>query len=519
MRWEPVIGLEVHVQLATRSKLFSSSAVDFGAPPNTRASAVDIALPGVLPVLNGEAVRMAVLFGLAVDARVARRSVFARKNYFYPDLPRGYQISQYEEPLVQGGHISFQLPDGEQKETPLVRAHLEEDAGKSLHDRFADCTAIDLNRAGVPLLEIVTAPAMHSAAEAVACLRGLHSLVCALEICDGDMSQGSLRCDVNVSLRPAGETTLGVRTETKNLNSFRFVERAILGEIARQTEILESGGQVRQQTRLYDELRDESRPMRSKEEEQDYRYFPDPDLLPLCIEEEEIEHLRNSLPELPRARCARLARQYSLGEKEAAALAADRDTADFFERGMQHCGHARSLANWICGELTAWLHRHDCAIADAPVAPRELAQLVERIADGTISGKIAKEVFADLWQEAGEKQGEGVREKQGEKQEAGEVESQAESQEGQRVDALIERKGLRQLSDDALLTALVEETLDRHAEQLRKYRAAPAEKRKRMLGFFVGQAMKQSGGKANPEQLNRILVQRLEREEGEAGGS
>jgi len=322
----------------------------------------------------------------------------------------------------------------------------------------------------------------------VACLRCLHSLVCALEICDGDMSQGSLRCDVNVSLRPAGETTLGERTETKNLNSFRFVERAILGEIARQTEILESGGRVRRETRLYDELRDESRPMRSKEEEQDYRYFPDPDLLPLQIAEEEIERLRDALPELPAARCARLVLQYSLGEREAAALAADRDTANFFEQGMQDCGHAKALANWICGELTAWLHRHDCAIADAPVAARDLAQLVERIADGTISGKIAKEVFADLWQG-----------------------------EGESVDALIERKGLRQLSDDAALTALVLETLDRHAEQVRKYRAAPAEKRKRMLGFFVGQAMRQSGGKANPEQLNRILAERLDREAGEDG--
>ena len=478
-QWEPVIGIEVHVQLATRTKLFSASPTAFGAPPNRQAGMVDIALPGTLPVPNAAAVRMAVLFGLAVEGEVARRSVFARKNYFYPDLPRGYQVSQYEAPIVSGGHIIAPLPDGGTCELRLTRAHLEEDAGKSLHEQFPEQTAVDLNRAGVPLLEIVSEPELHSAQEAAACLRCLHSLVCHLGICDGNMAQGSLRCDVNVSLRPAGTAALGERTEIKNINSFRFVEKSILGEIERQREILETGGRIVRETRLYDAQRNETRPMRSKEAESDYRYFPDPDLLPLVLEEEEIERIYAELPELPAAKRERLAQEYALDAKLTAFLAADRALADYFEETAQACGDARRAANWIMVELAARLHQDGLPIGDSPVSAAQLAGLLRRIADGTISGKIAKTVFDAMWAGEGE------------------------------ADAIIAARGLEQMTDSGAIESLVQEVVNAHPEQVAKYRAAAPEKRKRMLGFFVGQVMQRSAGRAEPAQVNALLVARL----------
>jgi len=477
--WEPVIGLEVHVQLATRSKLFSRSPTAFGALPNTQAGMVDIALPGTLPVPNFAAIHMAVLFGLAVEGRVANRSVFARKNYFYPDLPRGYQISQYEAPIVQGGYLVVPLPDGGTCEVRFVRAHLEEDAGKSLHEQFPGQTAVDLNRAGMPLLEIVSEPDMHNAEEAVACLRCLHSLVCNLGICDGNMAQGSLRCDVNVSLRPSGTATLGERTEIKNINSFRFVEKAILGEIDRQREILETGGCIVRETRLYDADRDETRPMRSKEMESDYRYFPDPDLLPLVLSEEEIENIRADLPELPAAKRERLAQEYSLDNKTAAFFAADRALADYFEETAKASGDAKRTANWIMVELAARLHQDDVSIGDSPVSARQLAELLRRVADGTISGKIAKAVFAAMWAGEGD------------------------------ADTIIAAQGLRQVTDSDALEVLVQGVVDAHPGQTAKYRAAPPEKQKRMLGFFVGQVMQRSKGRADPAQVNALLIEKL----------
>ncbi len=477
--WEPVIGIEVHVQLATQTKLFSVSPTIFGAPPNAQAGMVDIALPGTLPVPNAAAVRMAVLFGLAVEGRVARRSIFARKNYFYPDLPRGYQISQYEAPIVEGGHLVVPLPDGDICEVCLTRAHLEEDAGKSLHEQFPGQTAIDLNRAGMPLLEIVSEPEMHSAGQAVACLRFLHSLVCHLGICDGNMAEGSLRCDVNVSLRPSGAEALGERTEIKNINSFRFVEKAIVGEIDRQQKILEAGGHIVLETRLYDADRNETRPMRSKEMESDYRYFPDPDLLPLVLTDEEIEHIRTELPELPAAKRERLTQEYQLDKKTAAFLAADRALADYFEEAATASGDAKRAANWIMVELSARLHQDDLSIGDSPVSAAQLAGLLRRIADGTISGKIAKTVFGAMWMGEGE------------------------------ADTVIATRDLKQVTDSGAIETLVQEVVDAHPEQTAKYRAAPPEKQKRMLGFFVGQVMQRSEGRADPSQVNTVLVNKL----------
>ena len=476
MQWEPVIGLEIHAQLSTRSKIFSGAPTAYGAEPNTQACLIDLGFPGVLPVLNEEAVRLAVRFGLAIGATVSRRSIFARKNYFYPDLPKGYQISQYEEPVVVGGSLEIHPEGGASKRVGITRAHLEEDAGKSLHEDFQGMTGIDLNRAGTPLLEIVSEPDLRSAREAVAYMKALHVLVRYLRICDGNMQEGSFRCDANVSVRPLGEARFGTRTEIKNLNSFRFVERAVQFEIERQIEVLESGGEVVQETRLYDPDRDETRPMRTKEEANDYRYFPDPDLLPLVIPEAMVESERASLPELPEARKARFVGEYGLKEADAMQLAFDRDTADYFEAVAATCGDARLAANWVNGELAAGLNREGLDIACSPVSPERLGGLLRRVADGTISGKIAKQVFERMWTD------------------------------GEEADAIIEREGLRQITDTGALEALVESVIAANPKQVEQYRAGKT----KLLGFFVGQVMKATQGKADPGLVNRLLKERLE---------
>ena len=480
MQWETVIGLEVHAQLATRSKIFSGASTAYGAQPNTQACAVDLGLPGVLPVLNEAAVRMAAMFGLAIDATVAPRSIFARKNYFYPDLPKGYQISQYEQPIVAGGVVDIELDDGRSKRIRVTRAHLEEDAGKSLHEDFHGMTGIDLNRAGTPLLEIVSEPDMRSAAEAVAYLRKLHQLVRYLGVCDGNMQEGSFRCDANVSVRPLGDNRLGTRAELKNLNSFRFIERAINFEVERQVELLEGGGQVVQETRLYDPELDETRSLRGKEEANDYRYFPDPDLLPVEVSPELLDELRQSMPELPDARRRRFESSYGLGGADAAALTASRPLADYYEDCAGAAGGEYKLAaNWVMGEVAAALNRADSDISECPVEATALARLITRVADGTISGKIAKTVFEAMWQGEGD------------------------------VDAIIESRGLRQVSDTSALASLVEDAVSAHPEQAAQYRAG----KQKLLGFFVGQVMKATQGKANPAELNRLLKERLERDE------
>ena len=487
--WQAVIGLEVHARLRTRSKLFSGASASYGAAPNTQACAVDLGLPGVLPVLNREAVRMAVRFGLAVGARIASHCVFARKNYFYPDLPKGYQISQYEDPITQGGAIVVAAGEAAPRRIGFIRAHLEEDAGRSVHEGFGGDTGIDLNRAGTPLLEIVTEPALHGAAEAAACMRTIHTLVRWLGICDGNMQEGSLRCDANVSVRAAGAETLGVRTEIKNVNSFRFVERAIGYEIERQIDLLESGGEVVQETRLYDPDRHETRPMRGKEEADDYRYFPDPDLLPVAVDEAFVDEVRAGLPELPDARRARFAAAYRLGAAEAAQLVASRETADYFEAAAQAAGSpeaARLAAGWVVGELAGALHRDGRRIDDAPVGAGRLGRLVRRIADGTISGRIAKTVFEAMWASDG----------------------------AEEPDAIIAARGLRQVTDAGAIERLVDAVLDAHPAQVAQYLGG-AEK---VLGFFVGQVMKRSGGKANPRQANETLRGRLAARRGEGAG-
>ncbi|WP_448507634.1 Asp-tRNA(Asn)/Glu-tRNA(Gln) amidotransferase subunit GatB [Immundisolibacter sp.] len=469
--WETVIGLEVHCQLATRSKLFSGAATAFGAEPNTQACAVDLALPGVLPVLNREAVAMAVKFGLAIGAQIAPRSVFARKNYFYPDLPKGYQISQYELPIVADGHLDIPLPDGTSKRIGITRAHLEEDAGKSLHEDFHGLTGIDLNRAGTPLVEIVSEPELSSAAEAVAYLKKLHALVRYLEISDANMQEGSFRCDANVSVRRVGDSKLGTRAEIKNINSFRFVERAINVEIERQIELLESGGQVVQETRLYDAERNETRAMRSKEEANDYRYFPDPDLLPIEVSEAWVEQLRAQLPELPQARQARFVARYGLSDYDAGLLTAERELADYFEATLAGGAEPKLAANWINGELAAALNRDDLPITAAPISPAALGGLLGRIADQTLSGKLAKDVFAAMWQGEGD------------------------------ADAIIEARGLKQITDTGAIEAAVRQVLAANPEQVEQLRAG----KDKVLGFLVGQVMKATGGKANPAQVNSLL--------------
>ncbi|GMV30255.1 MAG: aspartyl/glutamyl-tRNA(Asn/Gln) amidotransferase subunit B [Rhodanobacteraceae bacterium] len=474
--WQAVIGLEIHAQLNTASKLFSGAATAYGAEPNTQASLVDCALPGTLPVPNREAVRKAIQFGLAVGATIARQSVFARKNYFYPDLPKGYQISQYEQPVVGEGRLQVRVDDGRTIDVVIQRAHLEEDAGKSVHDAFHAETGIDLNRAGTPLLEIVSAPVMHSAAEAVAYMRTVHTLVRWLGICDGNMQEGSFRCDCNVSVRRSGETRLGTRTEIKNVNSFRFVEKAIEYEIERQIRALENGERIVQETRLYDPTRHQTRPMRSKETADDYRYFPDPDLPPLTITDADIDRERAALPELPQARRARYVTDLGLPEADADQLCSDRATSDYFEAVLGAVpGQAKLCANWVLGEVAAKINEAALDITAANVTASALAQLLTRLRDGSISGKIAKDVFAAMWD------GEGS------------------------ADAIIEARGLRQISDTGALAAVIDAVLAEHPAQVADYRGG----NEKLLQFFVGQTMKRTRGQANPQQLNELLKQKL----------
>ena len=474
--WETVIGLEIHAQLATRSKIFSGSPTAYGAPPNTQADLVDLGYPGVLPVLNAEAVRMVVKLGLAINARIAARSVFARKNYFYPDLPKGYQISQYELPIVGQGALDIVLEDGQARRIGITRAHLEEDAGKSLHEGLPATTGIDLNRAGTPLVEIVSEPDMRSAKEAVAYMKKMHTLVRYLEICDGNMQEGSFRCDANVSVRPAGAVKFGTRAEIKNLNSFRFVERAINFEVARQIELLESGRPVVQETRLYDPDKGETRSMRSKEEANDYRYFPDPDLLPVEVDPALIEAVRATLPELPDQKAARFSRQYGLSPYDAGVLSASRELAEYYEEVVRTTAADPKLAaNWVMGDLAAALNREGLEVSSAKISAARLGELLGRIHDATISGKIAKEVFELMWSE------------------------------GLGADAVIESKGLRQITDSAAIERAIEEVMAKNPAQLAEYRAG----KDKLFGFFVGQVMKATGGKANPAQLNEMLRAKL----------
>jgi aspartyl-tRNA(Asn)/glutamyl-tRNA(Gln) amidotransferase subunit B len=475
--WEVVIGLEIHAQLATQSKIFSGSATAYGAPPNSQANLVDLAYPGVLPVLNAEAVRMAVKFGLSIGAEVARRSVFARKNYFYPDLPKGYQISQYELPVVKQGRLAVMLDDGAVKTIGITRAHLEEDAGKSLHEGLGAASGIDLNRAGTPLLEIVSEPDMRSAKEAVAYMKKIHTLVRYLEICDGNMQEGSFRCDANVSVRPRGREKFGTRAEIKNLNSFRFVEKAIQHEVARQIDVLESGGTVVQETRLYDSDKDETRPMRSKEEANDYRYFPDPDLLPVEIDEAFIDAVRATLPELPDDKAARFAREFGLSPYDAGVLSASREFGGYYESVVTKVGpaHAKLAANSVMSMVSSALNRDNLDISESKVTAADFGDLVLRIVDQTISGKIAKEVFETMWSE------------------------------GKSADTIIEASGLKQITDSGAIEGVIDAVMAANPKQLAEYRSG----KDKLFGFFVGQVMKATEGKANPAQLNELLKIKL----------
>jgi aspartyl-tRNA(Asn)/glutamyl-tRNA(Gln) amidotransferase subunit B len=474
--WETVIGLEIHAQLATRSKIFSGSATAYGAPPNAQASLVDLGYPGVLPVLNAAAVRMAVKLGLAINATIAPTSIFARKNYFYPDLPKGYQISQYELPIVAKGTLDVVLEDGTVKRVGITRAHLEEDAGKSLHEGLPGVTGIDLNRAGTPLVEIVSEPELRSAREAVAYMKKVHTLVRYLEICDGNMQEGSFRCDANVSVRKTGATKFGTRAEIKNLNSFRFVERAINYEVARQIELLEGGGAVVQETRLYDPDKGETRSMRSKEEANDYRYFPDPDLLPVVLDAAFIDSVRATLPELPDHKAARFASQYGLSAYDALVLTASRELADYYEAVVRAVpADAKLAANWVMGELAAALNKENLEVGAAKISAAGLGGLMLRISDQTISGNVAKIVFATMWSS------------------------------GVAADAVIEQHGLRQITDSAAIERVIDEVIGKNPGQLAEYRAG----KDKLFGFFVGQVMKATGGKANPAQLNELLRKKL----------
>ena len=476
MQWETVIGLETHAQLSTRSKIFSGVSTAFGAEPNTQASVIDFALPGVLPVLNRGAVERAIRLGLAVGGKINRRSIFARKNYFYPDLPKGYQISQYEMPVIEGGGLAIRVGDVE-KFVRLTRAHLEEDAGKSLHEDFAGMSGIDLNRAGTPLLEIVSEPDMRSSAEAVAYARTLHALVQWIGICDGNMQEGSFRCDANVSVRPMGSERLGTRCEIKNLNSFRFLERAIEFEVRRQIGLIEDGGRVVQETRLYDPDRDETRSMRSKEDAQDYRYFPDPDLLPLEIADDWVEATRQAMPELPAAMRERFVTDYALAPYDAAVLTGGRDIADFFEAMVRHLPTEPKLcANWLMGEVSARLNREQIGLGAAPVSAQALAGLLARIADGTLSGKMAKEVFDAMWDG------------------------------GDSADALIEQRGLKQISDGGAIEAMVDDVLAANPKSVAEFRSG----KDKAFNALVGQVMKAARGKANPAQVNEVLRRKLD---------
>ncbi|MGB1270726.1 MAG: Asp-tRNA(Asn)/Glu-tRNA(Gln) amidotransferase subunit GatB [Endozoicomonas sp.] len=481
MEWETVIGLEIHVQLATKTKIFSGASTAFGAAPNTQACAVDLGLPGILPVVNEEAINMAIKFGLGIDAEINKVNVFERKNYFYPDLPKGYQTTQLEKPIVGAGHVDITLTDGSTKAIRIHHAHLEEDAGKSLHEDFHGMSGIDLNRAGTPLIEIVTEPDIRSAEEAVAFAKKLHSIVTTLGICDGEMSQGSMRFDVNVSVRPRGQTMLGTRTETKNLNSFKFMEAAIHKEVERQIELIEDGGTVIQETRLYNGDTGKARSMRSKEEAHDYRYFPCPDLLPVTIEDSRLEKMRSEMPEMPDTKKARFISELGLGEYDAEILSADQDTAHFFEASASASGDAKLAANWVMGELSKALNQSSINITESPVSAETLGGLILRIKDNTISGKIAKQVFEALW-----------------------------NGEGNNADEVIEKKGLKQVTDTGAIETMIDDVLADNAQQVENYRSAPVEKRGKMIGFFVGQCMKASKGKANPGMVNQILKQKLD---------
>ncbi|WP_132978667.1 Asp-tRNA(Asn)/Glu-tRNA(Gln) amidotransferase subunit GatB [Thiobaca trueperi] len=475
MQWETVIGLEIHTQLATQSKIFSGAPTAFGAEPNTQACAIDLGLPGVLPVLNRQAVKLAVRFGKAIDAEIAARSIFARKNYFYPDLPKGYQISQYELPVVGKGQVEIVLDDGTVKTIGVTRAHLEEDAGKSLHEDFHGFTGIDLNRAGTPLLEIVSEPDLRTPQEAVAYAKKIHQIVRYIGISDGNMQEGSFRMDANVSVRPVGQKEFGTRAEIKNVNSFRFLEKAIQFEVERQIDLIEGGGTVIQETRLYDAAKDETRSMRTKEEANDYRYFPDPDLLPLEIDAAFLDDAIADLPELPDAKRARFHAEYGLSAYDANLLTASRDLADYFETVARESGEPKLAANWVSGELLAALNKGEGEIAQSPVSATGLAGLIRRIQDGTVSGKLAKQVFEGMWNGGGE------------------------------ADAVIDAQGLRQITDSGAIESMIDAIIAANPEQVEQYRAG----KDKVFGFFVGQAMKQSGGKANPGQVNDILKRKL----------
>ncbi len=473
--WEAVIGLEIHVQLATNSKLFSGASTHFGALPNTQACNVDLALPGVLPVLNAEVLKMAVKLGKALNANINTPTSFARKNYFYPDSPKGYQISQMDKPIVEDGFLDIELEDGSSKKIGITRAHLEEDAGKSLHEDFEGQSGIDLNRAGTPLIEIVSEPDISSPAEAVAYLKSIHSIIRYLEISDGNMAEGSMRCDANVSVRKIGSKELGTRTETKNVNSFRFVEKAIQYEIERQIDEIETGNTITQETRLYDSQLNTTRPMRTKEFANDYRYFPEPDLLPVVLEDKFIEEVLKEMPEMPDEKKCRFVNEYDLSEYDSSLLAADKDLADFFEIVSKTSKAAKLSANWVMGELSAELNKENLTIQDSKIKAKQLGQLIIRIEDTTISGKIAKEVFEKMWST------------------------------GDEVDAIIEKEGLQQVTDLSEIESMVNKVIDGNPDQLKQYLAG----KDRLFGFFVGQVMKESQGKANPAQVNQILKERL----------
>ncbi|RDL45759.1 Asp-tRNA(Asn)/Glu-tRNA(Gln) amidotransferase GatCAB subunit B [Marinomonas piezotolerans] len=475
MNWEVVIGLEIHAQLATKSKLFSGAAIGFGAEPNTNTTLVDLGMPGALPVFNKEALRMAVMFGAAVNAKIGMTSVFARKNYFYPDLPKGYQTSQMDHPIVGEGFLDITLDDGTVKRVGITRAHLEEDAGKSLHEDFQGMTGIDLNRSSTPLLEIVSEPDMRSAKEAVAYVKMIHSIVTYLGICDGNMAEGNMRCDINISLRPKGQAEYGTRTEIKNVNSFRFIERAIYTEIERQADILEDGGKITQETRLYDPDKDETRSMRSKEDANDYRYFPCPDLLPVELTQEYVDIIRNNLPELPTQKAERFMREYKLSEYDANVLSATRAMADYFEKVAEIAGNAKLAANWVMGELSKYLNTEGKDITESNVTSEQLGGLLVRIEDNTINGKTAKSVLQSMWE------GEGS------------------------ADQIIDAKGLKQVTDTGAIEEMIQGVLDANAAQVEQFRASDEDKQKKMIGFFMGQVMKASQGKANPGKVTPIL--------------
>ena len=475
MEWETVIGLEIHAQLSTKSKIFSGSSTAYGAEPNTQANVVDLAMPGVLPVLNRDAVRKAVMFGMAIDADIPDVSVFARKNYFYPDLPQGYQISQFDRPVVGLGHLDIELENGETKRVGVTRAHLEQDAGKSLHEDFAGQTGIDLNRSGTPLLEIVSEPEMSNAKEAVAYMKKIHSLVQFLGICDGNMQEGSFRCDANVSVRPKGQAEFGTRAELKNINSFKFVERAINIEVERQIDLIEAGGEVVQETRLFDPDKDETRSMRSKEEANDYRYFPDPDLLPVAISQELRDSVRAELPELPEQKKQRFMDQFELSDFDAGILTSNRAMSDYFEALADATGEPKLSANWVNGELAGHLNKSEIDVADSKVSVEQLSALIGRITDNTISGKIAKDVFEAMWEGEGD------------------------------VDQIIESKGLKQITDSGAIELIIDEIIAANPGQYEQYRSG----KDKLFGFFVGQTMKATKGQADPKVVNDLLRSKL----------